>query len=93
MCKKANKPIKSKFRPEFPSTFKFDYKDPVTLSSFIMDGGKITPQRMSKLSSSQQSQVTYAIKRARYLALLPLGAEAYDTSGRPEQISAVPFEV
>ena len=93
MCKKNNKPVKSKFRPEFPSTFRFDYKDPVTLSGFLMDGGKITPQRVSKLSYLQHSQLTRAIKKARYLCLLPLGVDAYDTSGRPEQISAVPFEI
>ena len=86
-------PTKSKFRPEFPGQFKFDYKDPVTLNRFLMDGGKITPQRVSKLSSSQQAQVTHSIKKARNLALLPIGSAAYDKSGRPEQISATPFEI
>ncbi len=87
------KNVKSKFRAEFPGDFTFDYKDPVTLSRFIMEGGKIIPQRVSKLSSSQQSRITQSIKRARNLALLPLGAIAYNNFGRPEQISAKPFEI
>ena len=87
------KSTKSKFRAEFPGDFTFDYKDPVTLCRFIMDGGKIIPQRVSKLSFSQQSQVTRAIKRARHLALLPVGSSAYDSSTRPESISATPFEI
>ena len=84
---------KSKYRLEFPGEFKFDYKDPVTLNRFLMDGGKITPQRVSKLSSSQQGKVTHEVKRARNLALLPVGSAAYDKAGRPEQISATPFEI
>lgn len=86
------KNVRSKFRPEYPGDFAFDYKDPVTLSRFIMEGGKIIPSRISKLSMSQQRQVTAAIKKARNLALIPLGSEAYDNFGRPEQISPKPFE-
>lgn len=87
------KTVRSKFRSEYPGDFVFDYKDPVTLGRFLMEGGKIIPSRISKLSMSQQRQVTRAIKKARNLALLPLGADAYDSYGRPEQISAKPFEV
>ena len=90
MFKKASR---SKFRSEYPVDFKFDYKDPVTLRKFIMDGGKIVPARISKLSLKQQRHVAKAVKRARSLALLPVGAHAYDTAGRPEQISAKPFEI
>ena len=84
---------RSKYRAEYPGDFKFDYKDPLTLNRFVMDGGKITPSRISKLSLSQQRQVTRAVKKARALALLPIGGHAYDTAGRPEQISAKPFEI
>ena len=87
------KSTKSKFRAEFPGGFHFNYKDPVTLKRFLMDGGKIIPQRVSKLSSSQQGHVTRAIKRARNMALLPVGSDAYDSASRPEQISAIPFEI
>ncbi len=86
------KTTRSKFRPEYPIEFKFDYKDPVTLFRFVMDGGKITPSRISKVSLKQQRDVSSKIKTARDLALLPVGTDASDTFGRPEQISAKPFE-
>lgn len=87
------KAVRSKYRPEYPGDFKFDYKDPVTLGRFIMEGGKISPARISKLSLAQQKKVAAAIKRARSMALLPLGAPAYDSHGRPETVSAKPFSV
>ena len=86
------KSTRTKFRPEYPVDFKFDFKDPVTLARFIMEGGKITPSRISKISLKQQKKVSSAIKTARDLALLPVGTDASDTCGRPEQISAKPFE-
>jgi small subunit ribosomal protein S18 len=85
------KVVKTKFRSEYPADFVFDYKDPVTLSRFLMEGGKIVPSRVSKLSSGQQRAVTRAIKRARTLGLLPNGTSAYDLFGRPEPVSAKPF--
>jgi small subunit ribosomal protein S18 len=84
--------FRSKFRPEFPVEFVFDYKDPVTLGRFLSEGGRIVPSRISKLSSSQQRALTKAIKKARNLALLPVGDNAYDTLPRPEAVSPVPFE-
>lgn len=87
------KVTRTKFRPEYPAEFIFDYKDPVTLSRFLMEGGKIAPSRISKLSSGQQRAVTRAIKRARSIALLPNGTEAYDLNGRPEPVSARPFSI
>lgn len=86
------KSYRSKFRPEYPSDFHFDFKDPVTLSRFIMEGGKIVPARISKLSLSQQRQVAKAVKTARSLALLPSGNSAYDSGERPELVSPRPFE-
>jgi small subunit ribosomal protein S18 len=87
------KAVRSKYRPEYPGEFVFDYKDPITLARFIMEGGKISPARISKLSMSQQKRVSAAIKRARSMSLLPMGAPAYDTHGRPEGISAKPFSI
>ncbi len=48
-----------------------DYKKPDTLKRFITDRGKIIPRRISGATSAQQREITTAIKRARYLALLP----------------------
>jgi small subunit ribosomal protein S18 len=91
--KGMKKNYRSKFRPDYPADFEFDYKDPVTLARFIMEGGKIVPSRISKLSSAQQKNVAAAIRKARSLALLPNGTGAYDAFERPETISAKPFSV
>lgn len=87
------KTSRSKYRQEFSGDQVFDYKDPVALGRFVSDGGKITPARISKLSIAQQKKVAGAVKKARNLGLLASGTHAYDTSGRPEAISPVPFEV
>ena len=86
------KNVRSKYRTEYAGDHNFDYKDPASLGRFISDGGKITPARISKLSIAQQKQVSAAVKKARNLALLPSGTDAYDTAPRPELISPVPFE-
>ena len=48
-----------------------DYKDEKLLSRFISERGKILPRRLSGLTARHQRQLSVAIKRARYLALLP----------------------
>jgi small subunit ribosomal protein S18 len=84
---------KNKYRSEYTGDHNFDYKDPITLTRFIGDGGKLVPSRISKLSIAQQRQVASAVKKARNLALLPTGTDAYDSFSRAESISPVPFEV
>ena len=49
----------------------FDYKDISSLKRFISEKGKITPRRISYISIIKQKDLSNAIKRARYLALLP----------------------
>ena len=48
-----------------------DYKDEKLLSRFLTERGKILPRRLSGVSARHQRQLAVAIKRARYLALLP----------------------
>ena len=48
-----------------------DYKDIDTLRDFIAENGKIIPARLTGTRAIYQRQVTTAIKRARFLALLP----------------------
>lgn len=84
---------KSKFRSDYPKNFQFDYKDPVGLSKFIMEGGRIIPARISRLSLAQQKKLTLAIKKARVLSLLPNGFDAYNKRGKIAQISAKPFAI
>ncbi len=51
-----------------------DYKDITTLQQFITDHGKIIPRRITGVSLHHQRMLTNAIKRARYMALLPFVA-------------------
>ncbi len=48
-----------------------DYKDEQLLSRFVTERGKIVPSRITGTCSPHQRQLTRAIKRGRYLALLP----------------------
>ncbi len=48
-----------------------DYKDLATLKNYITETGKIVPSRITGTKSQYQRQLATAIKRARYLALLP----------------------
>ena len=48
-----------------------DYKDLGTLKGYISETGKIVPSRITGTKSYFQRQLSVAIKRARYLALLP----------------------
>jgi small subunit ribosomal protein S18 len=52
-----------------------DYKDPKKLIKFTTDVGKIIPRRTSGNCARHQRHLTRAIKRARYLALIPYVAE------------------
>ena len=48
-----------------------DYKDLATLKQYITETGKIVPSRITGTKAFYQRQLSAAIKRARYLALLP----------------------
>ena len=48
-----------------------DYKDVDVLRDFIGETGKITPARLTGIRAFYQRQLTVAIKRARFLALVP----------------------
>ena len=48
-----------------------DYKDINTLKKYITEAGKIIPSRVTGTKSHYQKQLAKAIKRARFLALLP----------------------
>ncbi len=52
-------------------TQEIDYKDLPTLKAYITETGKIVPSRITGTKSRYQRQLATAIKRARYLALLP----------------------
>jgi len=48
-----------------------DYKDVSTLSRYILSGGKIGSRRKTRACARHQRKLAQAIKRARFLALLP----------------------
>jgi small subunit ribosomal protein S18 len=50
---------------------KIDYKDVKLLQRYISERGKIVPSRITAVSALKQRELAKAIKRARFLALLP----------------------
>ena len=50
---------------------RIDYKDLATLKGYITETGKIVPSRITGTKAFYQRQLAAAIKRARYLSLLP----------------------
>ena len=48
-----------------------DYKDDRTLGRFITDHGTILPSRLSGVCARHQRQLSLAVKRARFLAIIP----------------------
>jgi small subunit ribosomal protein S18 len=48
-----------------------DYKDLATLKQYVSETGKIVPSRVTGTKAQYQRQLALAIKRARYLSLLP----------------------
>ncbi len=54
-----------------PNAQTIDYKDVRMLTRFISERGKIVPSRITGVSAKKQRLLQQAIKRARFLALLP----------------------
>ena len=50
---------------------KIDYKNVKLLQRFTSERGKIVPSRITAVSAKKQRELSRAIKRARFLALLP----------------------
>ena len=72
--KKANRPLfkRRKFcRFTAEGIKEVDYKDIAILKDFINENGKIIPARITETKARHQRQLSVAVKRARFLALLP----------------------
>jgi small subunit ribosomal protein S18 len=54
-----------------PNAPKIDYKDVKLLQRFVSERGKIVPSRITAVSAKRQRELALAIKRARFLGLLP----------------------
>ena len=90
---KKNKKFKSRGRDEnknspFEDRRKFcpfsqknspiiDYKDIKMLNRYVSEKGKIIPSRITNVSKSKQKNLSKAIKRARFLALMSFTNKAY----------------
>lgn len=58
-----------------PNAPVIDYKDVKLLQRFVTERGKIIPSRISAVSTKKQRELAEAIKRARFLALMPYAAQ------------------
>ncbi|HEX2581894.1 MAG TPA: 30S ribosomal protein S18 [Dongiaceae bacterium] len=54
---------------------KIDYKDVKLLQRFVSERGKMLPSRITAVSAKKQRALAQAVKRARFLALLPYASE------------------
>ena len=54
-----------------PNAPKIDYKDAKLLVRYVSERGKIVPSRITAVSAKKQRELSKAIKRARFLGLLP----------------------
>ena len=50
---------------------RIDYKDVKLLQRFVSERGKIVPSRITAVSAKKQRELAQAIKRARFLGMLP----------------------
>ena len=68
--------FKSKKKPtkyEIPKDAKIDFKNLTLLQKYYTDRGKILSRRMTGVTGKQQREISAAIKRVRYLGLVPVG--------------------
>ena len=68
---------------------RIDYKDTKLLQRYISERGKIVPSRITAVSAKKQRELATAIKRARFLALLPYAVKCclLYTSPSPRDLS------
>lgn len=72
--KRRLSPRKISARYQLQETDVIDYKNITLLQKFVNERGKLVSRRLSGISAKAQRQMTTAVKRARYLALLPCGS-------------------
>lgn len=60
-----------------------DWKDIRTLGRYVSERGKISPSRITAVSQKKQRELASAIKRARYMALMPYVRTEMEYTPRP----------
>lgn len=72
-----------------PNAPVIDWKDVKLLGRFVSERGKMTPSRITNVSQKKQRELAQAIKRARYMALMPYvraeGESRFDRGDRPDR--------
>lgn len=77
---KVKRPLRPKRRLKLsakyvlPKDANIDYKNLSLLQKYLNDRGKMVPRRISGVTAKEQRALSLAIKRARFLALLPSGS-------------------
>ena len=76
-------PNKYKFKKTCPLSVKgapeVDYKNIKLLKKYVSENGKILPSRITNVSQKKQRELSNAIKRARYMGLLPYVRQEMDS--------------
>jgi small subunit ribosomal protein S18 len=68
-----------------PNAQTIDWKDVRTLSRFVSERGKIMPSRITAVSNKKQRELAQAIKRARFMALMPYIRQEADGSSHHQR--------
>jgi small subunit ribosomal protein S18 len=70
---KKNSASRSMFKRRFTAEkiAEVDYKDTNILKEFVSENGKLIPARITGTKARYQRQLSTAVKRARFLALMP----------------------
>lgn len=68
-----------------PNAPKIDWKNTRLLSRYISERGKLMPSRITAVSQKKQRELARAVKRARFMALLPYVGDEADGGGRGRQ--------
>ncbi|MBM4446829.1 MAG: 30S ribosomal protein S18 [Chloroflexi bacterium] len=84
--------FKPKVCPFCADKAEIDYKDISRLRRYISDRARIQPRRRTGACAKHQRRLSLAIKRARYLALLPYTPDHISPSRIPENRSMAPQE-
>lgn len=58
-----------------PKGLKIDYRDVRMLQRYVSERGRIIPSRITGVSAKKQRELANAIKRARFMALMPYVAD------------------
>ena len=89
MNRKKKRRVVARRKRTIDCNLDIDYKDTDLLKRFITDRGKIIPRRISGATQAQQRKISVAVKRARYLALIPASIAHETERGHAGEMQAI----